>query len=170
MPRTGSRPRRDAFISHASADLKIAEHLENALKTQGFEVWLDHSQIRLGVLLGDELRASISACRVLILLWSAAAAASRWVNTEWIAAHHLDRFILPVVLDDTLLPQCFEHTIYVDLRGNRDAEIMRLAKAVSAAQIGANPLPAPMRAEAPELREAPSRQSPPGRRSSPTRL
>src|SRR4051794_31997277 len=149
MPRTRSRPRRDAFISHASADLKIAEHVEKAPKAQGLKVWLDHSEIQLGVLLGDELRNSITACRVLILLWSATAAASRWVNTEWIAAHHLDRFILPVVLDDTLLPQCFEHTVHLDLRGNRDAELMRLVKAVSAAQIGANPLPLPMRAESP---------------------
>ncbi len=115
-------------------------------------MWLDHSEIQLGVLLAGELQASISDCRVLILLWSKTAAASRWVNTEWLAAHHLDRFIFPCVLDDTSLPQCFEHSVHLDLRRDREAAIARLARAVRAAKVGASPLPPPMRAESPELR------------------
>ena len=153
---TASRaaPRRDAFISHASADLDAAARIEEALEAEKLEVWLDHSEIQLGVLLAGELRQAIGACRVLILLWSRTAAASRWVNTEWLAAHHLDRFILPCVLDDTALPQCFEHSVHLDLRRGWNAAVARLVKAVRAAEVGANALPPPMRAEAKELREA----------------
>jgi hypothetical protein len=145
---------RDAFISHASADLAAASRIEKALEAESLDAWLDHSEIQLGVLLAGELQQAISACRVLILLWSEAAAASRWVNTEWIAAHHLDRFILPCVLDDTALPQCFEHSVHLDLRRDWRTAAARLAGAVRGAAVGANPLPPPMRAESRELREA----------------
>jgi TIR domain len=149
-----SLPKRDAFISHASADLDAASPIEKALEAGKLDVWLDHSEIQLGVLLAGELQEAISSCRVLILLWSEKAAASRWVNTEWLAAHHLDRFILPCVLDDTPLPQCFEHSVHLDLRRDWNTAIGRLAEAVRAAKVGPNALPPPMRAASRELREA----------------
>ena len=147
-------PRRDAFISHASSDLEAARQVEKSLAANGLNVWLDDSEIQLGVLLAGELQASISDCRVLVLLWSKTAAASRWVNTEWLAAHHLDRFIVPCVLDDTPLPQCFEHSVHLDLRRNRGDALTRLAKAVRGSAAGANPLPPPMRSESKELKQA----------------
>jgi TIR domain-containing protein len=147
-------PKRHAFISHSSANLDAALEIEKALEANGLDVWLDRSEIQLGTLLSGELQSSISDCRVLILLWSERAAASRWVNTEWLAAHHLDRFIFPCVLDDKPLPQCFEHNVYLDLRRDRDDAIARLANAVRVAKIGMNTLAPPMRAESPELRDA----------------
>ena len=77
---TGSqaRPQRDAFISHASADLDPAAKIEDALEAERLDVWLDHFEIRLGVLLAGERQVAIAACRVVILLWSETAAASRW--------------------------------------------------------------------------------------------
>lgn len=148
------RPRRDAFLSHASSDLDASRQVQTGLEADGLNVWLDDSEIQLGVLLAGELQASITDCRVLVLLWSRTAAASRWVNTEWLAAHHLDRFIVPCVLDDTPLPQCFEHSVHLDLRRDRAGAIARLAKAVRGSAVGANPLPPPMRAESNELRQA----------------
>src|SRR5262245_34736953 len=147
-------PPRDAFLSHASADRDAAARIERALEAEELDVWLDQSEIRLGVLLAGELQAAIRASRVLVLLWSEVAAASRWVNTEWLAARHLDRFILPCVLDDTTLPQCFEHSVHLDLRRDPEAAIARLVAAVRAAKLGANALPPPMRAESAALREA----------------
>jgi hypothetical protein len=147
-------PTRHAFISHASADMDVAVHVERVLEAANLDVWLDLSEIQLGVMLSGELQEAIRSCRALVLLWSERAAASRWVNTEWLAAHHLDRFILPCVLDDTLLPQCFEHSVHLDLRGARDAALARLTAAVRVVELGANQLPPPLRAESSELRDA----------------
>jgi hypothetical protein len=149
-----AKPGRDAFISHSSADLEAAGAIETALEAAGLNVWLDQSEIQLGVLLAGELQSSIRDCRVLILLWSSRSSQSRWVNTEWLAAHHLDRFIFPCVIDDTPLPQCFEQSVYLDLRRDRDAAIARLARAVRNQKVGANILPPPVRAEAAPLRDA----------------
>jgi len=49
--------------------------------------------------LGNELLQAIEASRVVVLLWSEAAANSRWVATEVLTSFHLNRFILPCVLD-----------------------------------------------------------------------
>ena len=64
----------NAFISHASKDAALAVRLEELLEEDGSMVWLDHSEIRLGVLLRKELQTAIKNSRVLILLWSKAAA------------------------------------------------------------------------------------------------
>src|SRR5918992_753254 len=79
------RVRAAALICYASVDLAAATQVERALEAAGLDVWLDQSEIQLGVLLTRELQDSITACRTLILLWSQTAAGSRWVNMEWIA-------------------------------------------------------------------------------------
>jgi TIR domain len=151
VERTVRRQLRDVFISHSSADRATATEIHDALVSDGQKVWFDDSEIQIGVLLSRELQEALRACRVLILSWSEAAAASRWVNFEWIAAHHLHRFILPIMLDGAQLPQCFEQTVRINLALDREAALRGLSKAVRAAKAGANPLPPPIRSESPEL-------------------
>ena len=132
----------------------MAAWVEKALEAAGLDAWLDRSEIQVGVLLSRELQDSIAACRTLVLLWTGTAAASRWVNMEWVAAHHIGRFIVPCVFDATALPQCLEHTIYLDFRRDRDQALGRLVRAVRDAEDGANALPPPVRGESPELTKA----------------
>ena len=74
------------FISHSSKDTAQAERIERALEKDGHDVWLDRSDIRLGVLLRDELHSVIRKSRAVILVWSKAAAASRWIAAEILIA------------------------------------------------------------------------------------
>lgn len=144
----------DVFISHSSRNDSVARRLERELERRGFKVWLDDSELALGVLLREELRDAIRDSRAVVLLWSAAASASRWVNAEWLTAFHLERFIVPCVLDETPLPQCLQNAVFRPLRRvtKRDADL--LARTVEAAPDSANE-PAPlMRAESAELRAA----------------
>jgi TIR domain len=144
----------DAFISHSSRNRATASKLEKALEDAGLRVWLDDSEIRLGVLLGKELQDSIRSSRVLLLLWSRPAALSRWVASEWLTAFHMHRFIVPCALDDTPLPQCLQGSVF--LRGRRvtPAMVERLARAVREAPDGSNPLAPLMRSESPEVKQA----------------
>jgi hypothetical protein len=144
----------DAFISHSSTDRSTAARFERALEEDGLAVWLDDSEIRLGALLGRELQSSILECRVLVLLWSAAAASSRWVNSEWLMAFHQDRLVLPCALDRTPLPQCLQNTIFLDVRRAGEDATRRLARAIREAGDGRTPLAPLLRAESPELGEA----------------
>jgi len=143
----------DAFISHSSANRTLASRLEKALESTGLRVWLDDSEIRLGVLLGKELQDSIRASRVLLLLWSSHAASSRWVASEWLTAFHLNRYIAPCVLDDTPLPQCLQGSVFLRMPRVTASVVEHLVRAVREAPDGPNPLEPLMRAESAEVEE-----------------
>jgi TIR domain len=144
----------DAFISHSSRNRVRAQRLESALEAQGLEVWLDDSEIRLGVLLGAELQSSIRGCRALVLLWSQAAAQSRWVNSEWLMALHQDVRVLPCVLDGTPLPQCLQNSVFLNVQRIDEQVVTRLARAIKTAEPGPTPLAPVMRSESAELKQA----------------
>jgi hypothetical protein len=94
----------DTFISHSSKDTVLAARTEELLEEDGLKVWLDHSEIRLRALLRPELQTAIKNSCVLVLLWSQAAAKSRWVAAEVVTAFHLNRFILTCVRGNVELP------------------------------------------------------------------
>jgi hypothetical protein len=143
----------DAFISHASKNAATAKRVEDCLVADGLRVWIDHDKLALGALLKSTLQQAIQDCRVLVLLWSKAAAESRWVAAEALTAFHRDRFIIPCVLDDTPLPVFLAQALHLKIdRGKGSME--RLCRAVREAPKSANPLPPRMAYESPELRQA----------------
>lgn len=143
----------DAFISHASKDAAVAAQIEARLEKDGLKVWLDRSEIRLGVLLRKELHGAIRSSRVLILLWSKAAARSRWVAAEVLTAFHLNRFIVTCVRDHTPLPYFLQNTIYVNLQRRNTASIDQLCRAVRTSPDAANEVPPVMSSPSRELRQ-----------------
>ena len=112
MARKAKKKGPGVFISHSSVNLEDAKQVEAALNTGGFDVWLDDSDIRVGVLLGKELLKAIEASRAVVLIWSEAAKNSAWVTTEILAAFHLNRFILPYTLDASEFPQLLSRSIH----------------------------------------------------------
>jgi hypothetical protein len=47
--------RLDAFISHASKELRFASRLVEMLENDGLKAWIDDAGVRFGALLRDEL-------------------------------------------------------------------------------------------------------------------
>ncbi len=141
------------FISHASANLPVAQEVQAALKAR-FDPWLDQSDIRPGVLLGKELQQSIAASELVVLIWSRAAAASRWVAAELLTAFHLDRFIVPCVLSRDALPQFLSRSIYRDLRRKRADALTQLAEQLQRAPRSRNEFPALEPYQDPQLIQA----------------
>jgi tetratricopeptide (TPR) repeat protein len=141
-----------AFISHSSEDSRFAGQVANALASSQIDVWLDRSNIRLGVLLRNELQSAIKKSRVMVLLWSKAAASSRWVSSEILTAFHLKRFIVTCVLDKTRLPLFLAKSVYLTHSGKKN--LKALAEAVLKAPRGPNPFPSPMIARSADLNNA----------------
>lgn len=143
----------DVLISHASKDSALATRIESHLEENGLKVWLDHSEIRLGVLLRKELATAIKDSRVLILLWSKAAAKSRWVKAELLTAFHRSKFILTVVRDNTPLPYFLQNTVYLKLRSRHSDWMERLCRAVRESPNKANDLLPMMSSQSLELQQ-----------------
>ncbi len=143
----------DVFISHASKDAALATRIEHHLEENGLKVWLDHSEIRLGVLLRKELEAAIKDSRALILLWSKAAAKSRWVKAEVLTGFHRNKFILAIVRDSAPLPYFLQNTIYLNLRSRHSDWMERLCRAVRESPDKANDLLPMMSSQSLELQQ-----------------
>jgi hypothetical protein len=144
----------DAFISHSSRDASVASQVERVLERNGLSAWLDRSEIRPGRLLRTELQEAIHKSRVVVLLWSKAAAKSRWVAAETLTAFHLNRFIIVCARDKTRPPYFLENTIYLNLQPRRTEWSRLLPRAVRSAPGAANEIPARLGARTPELDDA----------------
>jgi tetratricopeptide (TPR) repeat protein len=144
----------DAFISHSSKDTVLAARTEELLEEDGLKVWLDHSEIRLGALLRPELQTAIKNSRVLVLLWSQAAAKSRWVAAEVMTAFHLNRFTLACVRGNLELPYFLQNTIYLKLQLRKTDWAEHLRRAVREAPDAANDVPTMMARQSQELQDA----------------
>lgn len=101
----------------------------------GIQSWLDSSDIRAGALLRTELQDAIASARVLVLLWSKPAARSRWVAAELLTAFHLNRFVIPCMLDASPPPFFLQDTLALNLRPRARDWIDSLVHAVEKAQI-----------------------------------
>lgn len=144
----------DAFISYSSSDRALAARLDRALRAAGISVWHDVSDIRLGVLLGDELRTAILGCRTFVLLWSEDAQKSRWVNSEWLMALHQGRFIVSCTLDDTPLPQCLANSVFQPVHRVTEDVVGRLVRSIRKKRDAGTALAPFIRGESPELMSA----------------
>lgn len=120
--------RHAAFISHASQDRQAAQRIETALGAG--RVWFDHSDIRLGALLGRQLLEHIRRSKALVLVWSADAERSPWVQSEWIAAVNLGLPVIPMVLDGTPLPQALANTLWHSMRRRSAAAMAALVRSL----------------------------------------
>jgi formylglycine-generating enzyme required for sulfatase activity len=90
------------FVSHSSKDDAVASALEAWLRANRFtDIFVDHLSIAGGDKWGEALRASASACRVIVCLVSENWLASPECFNEFLAAWYMGKRIIPLFL----LPQ-----------------------------------------------------------------
>jgi tetratricopeptide (TPR) repeat protein len=147
------KPAQRIFISHAHANIRVARKIHTALQDAGQQPWLDDSDIHIGVLLRKELQQAIAGSKAVVLVWSEAAAKSRWVAAEILTSFHLDRFIVPCTVDDTALPQFLSRSIFINLQRSRDRALAKLGEQLKAAAGGRNEFPAAVPFQSAELQQ-----------------
>ncbi len=94
----------EAFISYSRTDGDFVSTLENELSGAGFHEWRDVHGLRAGDRWPRKLGDAIAASPRFILVWSAEAAASDFVELEWTIAIAVKRKICIVTLDSGELP------------------------------------------------------------------
>lgn len=115
--RTGSRPQ--VFISHSHADRHMAVLLQRVLEQAGAATFLDQDRIQPADDLPDRVSEGLAWCDALLLIWSADAATSAWVEREWDRAYELRKRIIPYVLDRTPLPDALSNLVFVEAQDQR---------------------------------------------------
>ena len=170
------------FLSYASQDTEAAQHLCEALRSAGIEVWFDRSELRGGDTWDALIRRQIKACYLFVPLISANTQSREegYFRREWKLA--VDRtndmagdraFLLPVVTDGTSdsearVPEKFREVQWTRLPAgaNTDAFVEHLRRLLSPdatmpAAASARPLVLPTVSTV----AAPARQSLPGSRA-----
>ncbi len=95
-------PQPYVFISysHAQPDAEYVDRLAAELTAAGVPVWYDR-HFGSGDRWDSELRARVDACAALVVVMSAAAEASPWVQLEVGRARHRRRPVHPILLSGT---------------------------------------------------------------------
>ncbi len=104
-PGADARPSaRRIFISHASEDRRLAREVAATLRRQGWEPWLDESDIRGGGPWAASIQQALRSCSAVVLLITADSVSKEWVLDEIQAARNLRVPIIPAVLEFVRLP------------------------------------------------------------------
>lgn len=109
------------FISYSREDRDTAAKVAKALEALGWSVFFD-VEIRVGESWDERIEAELHAAKAVVVLWSPASAASRWVRNEARIGEAAQK-LAPAQIARADLPVEFSHVQAADLIGwNGDQE------------------------------------------------
>jgi tetratricopeptide (TPR) repeat protein len=125
----------NVFLSYRSVNRTWVLNLYDTLVEMGFKVFIDQAELVVGDQLVSRLGQALRKSQAGVLIWSAAAAESTWVETEYVrletkAINDTTFRFVPVKLDKTELPEFADSRIFVDFSsypdGPNGGELLRL--------------------------------------------
>lgn len=139
------RPLRDdqkwnVFLSYRSINRPWVLNLYDVLVELGHKVFLDQYVLKPGDHLIKNLQDGLQASQAAVLIWTAAAKTSIWVNDEYEylqqrANNDNDFIFVPVTVDGSGLPPFAQNRIYIDFSGYPDGpnggDLLRLLYALA---------------------------------------
>jgi uncharacterized protein YcfJ len=104
------------FVSYSHADIHIVRPLTELIRVTGVGAFRDEDSIPKGARWQMVISDSIAYCKTLIVFWSARAAISEAMASEYNLAIHLHKDVVPVLLDGTPLNEALLEYQWIDLR------------------------------------------------------
>jgi tetratricopeptide (TPR) repeat protein len=102
------------FLSYAHADRRQVDRLVDLLRSGGHDPWFDH-ELMPGQDWQSELHEAISVCDAFVYVMTPKAIASEWCQWEYQQAVKLGKPIVPIMLQQTELPESLSRYQYADL-------------------------------------------------------
>jgi adenylate cyclase len=143
----------DVFISYARSTAVQAQAVARALRALGYDVWWD-DDLPAHRAYVDVIDERLAAAKAVVVIWSAEAAKSEWVQSEADTAR-TDHKLVQLSVDGSRLPRPFDRIQCADLRGwtgDLDAHDWRKVVASVGDLVGADRSPAAATAAAPRKR------------------
>jgi adenylate cyclase len=133
----------DVFISYARSTAAQAQQVADALRALGYGVWRD-DELPAHRAYGEVIEERLKAARAVVVIWSAEAVKSQWVQSEADLAREAGKLV-QLSLDAARLPMPFDRIQCADLSGwNGDPAAAGWRKvAASVAELIAGSAPAP---------------------------
>jgi adenylate cyclase len=105
----------DVFISYARSTEKQARQVAEALRTLGYGVWRD-DELPAHRSYTEVIEERLQAAKAVVVIWSAEAVTSEWVQSEADTARK-DRKLVQLTVDGSRLPRPFDRVQCADLIG-----------------------------------------------------
>ncbi len=105
----------DIFISYARSTAVQAQQIADALRGLGYGVWRD-DELPAHRAYAEVIEERLKAAKAVVVVWSAEAAKSEWVQSEADRAR-TDRKLVQLTVDGTPLPMPFGRIQCADLTG-----------------------------------------------------
>jgi adenylate cyclase len=105
----------DIFISYARSTADQAQAVAEALRGLGYGVWRD-DDLPAHRPYAEVIEERLQAAKVVVVIWSAEAAKSEWVQSEADTAR-TDRKLVQLTVDGTKLPRPFDRIQCADMTG-----------------------------------------------------
>lgn len=90
----------DVFVSYSSQDKAVADAVVSALENGGLRCWVAPRDVKPGADWGDSITEAISACKLVILVFSGHSNQSKHVRDEVYYAISEERLILPFRIEN----------------------------------------------------------------------
>ena len=108
------------FISHSSADKPFVRRLARRLEKNGYSVWLDEKELRVGDKLSAEISSALSSSPVVLVVVSPSSVKSKWLRYELnIATERMIKGecrVIPALIDEVTPPPEVSGLLYADFR------------------------------------------------------
>jgi hypothetical protein len=124
------------FLSYASVDKKYAQRLAGELKKSGASVWFDEWELQIGDSLVKRIDDALAISDYLLILLTPNSVNSNWIQAEWKKAlsneiNNRAITVIPVLLEDCIIPTDLAGRLYLDLRSNFQNGVTRLIEQLS---------------------------------------
>lgn len=123
------------FISHSSKDNEFTRQLAHDLREAGFQVWLDVDSIPDGSIWPREIQKAVEKCEWIVVVMSAAARESEWVERETLLAQELRKPLYIALKEAVPLPLHLINRQFTDFRGGYAAGLAELIAALRGGEI-----------------------------------
>ncbi len=150
----------DIFISYARSTAQQAQAVAEALRSLGYRVWSD-DELPAHRGYADVIEERLHAAKAVVVIWSAEAAKSQWVQSEADRAREADKLV-QLNIDGAKLPMPFDRIQCAEMTGwTGDLEAPGWRKVVASVTElitgeGAAPLPVAATTSPPPLPSKPS--------------
>ncbi len=130
-----AKEQRVAFLSHSSEDKAFIRQLAADLSANGISVWLDEQRIRVGDSIPEKIAQGLAESDYFLIGMSQKSSESAWVQKELNNAlmaevQRRKVHILPLKLDDTIMPPIIADKKYADFSKSYKAGLDELLKAL----------------------------------------
>ena len=132
---SGRRKKPKIFICHATEDSDIAAQVYERLEQSGYDPWLDKKSIIAGQKWDYEIKKAVKEAEFFVILLSQSSVSKKgYIQREFkLAIESLEEipegriYLIPIKIDDCLVPTQFAAFQWVDLKGSGSYEEIRKA-------------------------------------------